>query len=99
MCRIVHTIVYSVYIRSPTIIAQPYFGSLADFRAAEGDALFVGLGRLGLSLHNRRTKSRGKRKSSKGPTQTAKEITLDLIIRYGFQALGAIIIFAVSVLG
>jgi len=32
-------------------------------------------------------------------TQTAKEITLDLIIRYGFQVLGAIIILAVGVLG
>jgi hypothetical protein len=82
-----------------TIIAQPYLGSLADFRGAEGDVLSVRLDRLGLSLHNRRTKSRAKRKTSKEPTQTATEITLDLIIRYGFQVLGAIIILAVGVLG
>jgi hypothetical protein len=80
-------------------LLSPILGHWPIFRATEGDALFVGFDRLGLSLHNRRTKSRGKRKSSKEPTQTAKEITLDLIIRYGFQALGAIIILAVGVLG
>jgi len=79
-------------------LLSPVLGHWPIFRAAEGDALFVGLDRLGLSLHNRRTKSRAKRKSSKEPTQTAKEITLDLIILYGFQVLGAIIILLVGVL-